>query len=292
MRRRLVYYTLAVIFAALTLLWGCDGRKEPTPKPIAPPINADLGDTWNRPADKMMMIYVPSAEFQMGTDDDEADYAMELCNEYLTSCNREQFEDEEPAHTVTLGSFWIDKHTISNAQYRECVKADVCQVSSCDRDVSTRADHPVVCVSWEDAQAYCRWVGARLPTEAEWEYAARGPEGYIYPWGNTEPACDKANYLGCVGDTVAVGSYPDGVSWCGAEDMSGNVWEWNADWYDQDYYEISPVENPDGPPSGEHRVVRGGAWGFHLLYLRCANRDYRDPEYQDDNLGFRCAGGS
>ena len=153
-------------------------------------------------------------------------------------------------------------------------------------------DYPVVGVSWYDAETYCKWVDARLPTEAEWEYAARGPEGRTYPWGNEDPACDLAQYRGCSGRTVPVGSLPDGASWCGALDLAGNVWEWVADWYADDYYERSPTQNPRGPKKEITKVVRGGSWPIDRYAVRSATRSWNLPDFRNELSGFRCARGS
>jgi formylglycine-generating enzyme required for sulfatase activity len=151
---------------------------------------------------------------------------------------------------------------VTNAQYDRCVRAGVCTAPSNSvwRDVRF-ADHPVTDVSWDQASVYAQWVGGSLPTEAQWEKAARGTDLRAYPWGDQEPTVSLLNFEGSgIGGTSAVGSYPIGASPYGALDMAGNVWEWVADWYDGSYYSVSPVENPQGPATGSYRVLRGGSW--------------------------------
>jgi formylglycine-generating enzyme required for sulfatase activity len=150
-------------------------------------------------------------------------------------------------------------------------------------------DHPVTQVTWYGAQAYCQWARARLPTEAEWEKAARGVDGRSYPWGSEPPDCDKAQYGDCGGATVPVGSRTAGVSPYGVLDMAGNVWEWVADWYDPAYYGSSPSQNPQGPASGECKVFRGGSWGYPSAFIRASDRARNRPTYAGFNVGFRCA---
>ena len=163
------------------------------------------------------------------------------------------------------------------------------------------ADHPAVEVSWYGAGAYCDWVGGELPSEAQWEYAARGPNGLRYPWGEDFDG-ERANYCDkkCVFDhkdeayddgyveTAPVGSYPEGASWSSALDMAGNVWDWISDWYAGDYYANSAAENPAGPESGGSKVLRGGSFGSGSLDLRSANRGNVDPATSSLIYGFRC----
>jgi formylglycine-generating enzyme required for sulfatase activity len=253
----------------------------PTPITIAPPCTA-AGDTWTRPIDGMEMVCVPAGEFLMGATDTAA----------VAS------DQERPQHAVFVDAFWIDAYEVANAQYRLCVDAGTCRApTTCDGGKPTfedaaKADHPVVCVNWDDAQAYASWVGGRLPTEAEWEKAARGTNGSRYPWGDDAPDCARANYEDCVGSTTAADSQLPGASPYDALNMAGNVGEWVADWYDKDYYRDSPTANPQGPESGSQRVARGGSWYHPKLALRCAFRSSFPPGRRVAYLGFRMVNGA
>jgi serine/threonine-protein kinase len=221
------------------------------------------------------MVYVPAGKFLMGS----------------TRGDPDAYDNEKPQHTVYLDAFWIDSTEVTNAQYRKCVEAGACEEPGCwDDEMDNAPQQPVVCVTWSDARDYAAWVGGRLPTEAEWEKAARGTDGRIYPWGNRPPNCSKANYSGCLGKANTVGAYTSSASIYGALDMAGNVWEWVADRYDERYYAHSPKRNPQGPDSADRRVVRGGAFFDDPGSIRCAYRGGGSPNYWGDDVGFRVVG--
>ncbi|MBI3733060.1 MAG: formylglycine-generating enzyme family protein [Chloroflexi bacterium] len=231
------------------------------------------------------MVVVPAGEFLMGSASDPL-----------------AFGHETPQHRVHLDTFWLDQFETTNGLYARCVAAGACRPPAQNRSniranyysVAEFADYPVIYVSWSDAEAYCHWVGKRLPTEAEWEKAARGPAAAIYPWGNAFDARHLNSIEGGPGDTTRVGSYPVGASVYGAQDMAGNVWEWVADVYQSDYYRISPAANPPGPdrslpPSEAIGVLRGGAWNNDLRAVRAANRLNYFQRHVGFEAGIRCA---
>lgn len=207
-------------------------------------------------------------------------------------------EDEFPLHPVLLDGYFIYRNEVSNGLYKQCVAAGQCSDPQIFEDgPSTHyndpeyLNYPVVGVNWDQAAAFCSWAEARLPTEAEWEKAARGENGDLYPWGADDPNCSFSNMAGCFvdpPDTDKIGQYPDGESVYEANDMSGNVWEWTSDWYDEDYYSQSPDTNPLGPEDGELRVVRGGSYEDGPEALRSAERLPLDPDEAYNNVGFRC----
>jgi formylglycine-generating enzyme required for sulfatase activity len=203
-----------------------------------------------------------------------------------TNGDPDAYDQEIPQHTVYLDAFWIDKHEITNAQYRRCVDGGACREPGCwdDGDLNSPVQ-PVVCVSWDDARDYATWVGGRLPTEAEWEKAARGENGQLYPWGNSSPSCDKANHRDCVGKPLPVGTHPNGASPYGALDMAGNVAEWT-----QSLYWAYPYQAGDGRENLEtddSRVVRGGSWELLPGSARCAFRRPSSPRANYNHVGFR-----
>lgn len=266
--------------------------------------------------DGMTLVYVPEGEFLMGAGPEER-YAL---------------PSEKPQHTVYLDAFWIDQTEVTNAMYAKCVKAGGCappkRTVNADRtdyyNNPAKANYPMIYVTWQEAQNYCSWAGRRLPTEAEWEKAARGEDGRPYPWGSDQPTCQLANtwawnyydswndkvgvQKGCSDGPVAVGSFPIGASPYGVLDMIGNVGEWVADYYSGTYYGESPERNPQGPASGETRVIRGLMGYFQqtdVLWIRYGNRlfnfgdfffrqsvwvrFFNTENYRFYDLGFRCA---
>jgi serine/threonine-protein kinase len=246
-----------------------------------------------------------------------------------TDVKREFFDREIPRHRVYLDAFYIDKHEVTNARFQQFVQATGHRTQA-EREgsgyvytgqkweqvnganwraprgpgssIASLEQHPVVQVSQEDARAYCSWAGKRLPTEAEWEKAARGTDGQIYPWGNQfdgkrtnfcDTNCETSWKDSAANDgyryTAPVGNYESGKSPYGAYDMAGNIWEWAADWYDKNYYRNSPARNPQGPASGDRAVLRGGGSRNNALTVRAPFRDRLAPAYRDGISGFRCA---
>ncbi|GEM_PF-894099 len=284
--------------AASVVLAKIPAASAPAPVPPAPAASGgtvDAGDLkslgknaqgfeeYEHKKTGMVLIRVPAGEFQMGSADGS--------------------DDQKPVHRVVLDEYLIGKYEVTNAQYRAFVKAtgrkeppqppDGCGYLNYFGD-ARYDDYPVVDVSWEDAKAYCDWAGLALPTEAQWEYAARGKSGRKYPWGNEEPDANRAQYGKSVnsGDyTKRVGSFPTGVSAVGALDMGGNVWEWCADWYGDKYYGGcgDGMRNPIGPDSDSYRVLRGGSWIVSDTCLRGSYRDRYDPGFRYIDSGFRAA---
>lgn len=201
-------------------------------------------------------------------------------------------EAGNPEHTVNLSDYWIYSTEVTNQQYALCVRMDQCTPPDLEDNLTyTDFDHandPVAGVTYNQAMAYCEFVNGRLPTEAEWEKAARGPEGNIYPWGNETPFCDLGNFDNCVGEKTNVINYPDGKSYYGSLDMAGNVFEWVADWYDASYYNNSPKENPSGPEEGTVRSVRSSSFESNTDQIAIVVRNAEDPQNHRTDLGFRC----
>jgi eukaryotic-like serine/threonine-protein kinase len=248
----------------------------------------------------MVLLYVPAGKFTMGT---KAEDALAECEKYRRDCQLDWYKDEEPPHSVELDAFWIDQTEVTNAMYAKCVKDGKCDppgVTKIPSFVPTYPlgysyygnsefdNYPVIYVSWNDAKAYCLWAVRRLPTEAEWEKAARGTDGRTYPWGNEGPNYSLVNYGS--GYTTEVGKYLDGASPYGALDMAGNATEWVADWYSDTYYANSPISNPSGPDKGHSRVLRGGSWiAASTFSVRSTSRGFYATAQISSDVGFRCA---
>lgn len=248
-------------------------------------------------------VYVPAGCFRMGTSDEEEAYARSFA-EPTWAIGR--LYSEKPQHEVCLSAgYWIDRYEVTNAAFDAFVDAGGYEDESYWSEAGIRwlrrqdiadlpaacveerpADHPQVCITWFEAEAYANWRGGALPTEAQWEYAARGPESLIYPWGN-EWNPDLANVVDSEGLTP-VGSYPDGASWVGALDMAGNAMEWVADWLSNGYGSDEALTDPTGPERGIQKVEKGGWWGSNPIVARSAYRHFEDPPtYQDHHIGVR-----
>lgn len=276
-----------------------------TPSPTATATPTPLPLTWERERDGMTMVLVPAGTFMMGS----------LEGDYNAG------PDELPQHEVTLSAFYLDKYEVNVAQFAAFLTAlggyeGLCGTFDCGlprqragftsylieegegnearRFVALEGfeKYPANHVSWYGASAYCQWVGGRLPTEAEWEYGARGTDGRLYPWGDEPPNQFLAVFSSeSFQDLKPVDALPDGASPFGALAMAGSMWEWVSDWYDDDYYAISPAENPTGPNAGSEKVARGGAWpnNNRADRVRTANRSANPPNFVSSAVGFRCA---
>lgn len=316
--KKLYFVMMALVLVLSACQLGGSGQAEPTAIPLAATAvpsptalmnptaeqggGADAGTERVAPADGMIQVYVSDGTFMRGGVDAEA------------------HTNEQPATKVTMTGFWMDKVEVTNGMYTLCFQAGVCSLPHYGEKTvlksETRenyfsnpefADFPVVYVTWTDADTYCRWAGRRLPTEAEWEYAARGsfPSMNIFPWGDQRPDTSYANFNYAAGDTLRVGSFPAGASPFGVLDMAGNVAEWMNDYYDMKYYDQGITMNPTGPLARKDqfmRVVRGGHWGDDWKLLRVSFRSSMvgpnpaEPVGSDayyglssPTIGFRCA---
>ena len=244
--------------------------------------------TQAEPLDYDEMIDIPAASYLMGCDP-----MKDIVCYYVP---------EEKQHKVSISAFSIDKYEVTTQGYDECMKAKKCSMPTIGglmhygNPESKR--FPINGISWYQARQYCQWKGKRLPTSAEWELAARGTDGRIYPWGNQQPDCSRtvmdrpgAGHMGCgSGDTLDVGSKPEGASPYGVMDMAGNVWEWTSDWYDEQYYFHSPEKDPKGPENGQLKITRGGDFLSRQGYeLRASGRFPYYPSNPSPAIGFRCA---
>ncbi len=252
----------------------------PTAKP------GPAGDTVQG-KDGAPMVLIPAGPFLMGSN--------------------EGLPNERPEHTVTLPAYYIDQYEITAGRYQKFLESARANLPPTwdDEVAQSLTDLPAVGMAWADAAAYCKWAGRRLPTEAEWEKAARGTDGRRFPWGHMQPFVDIANYnrgvwvseavtlvpvnSGLEGMSVRHGLKQGGKSPFGLFHMAGNAAEWVADWYDREYYHHSPDTNPTGPEAGDKRIIRGGSWADLPTGLRVTARFSAEPDYEDRTIGFRCA---
>lgn len=220
--------------------------------------------------DASQLLRIPGGEFLMGSDD---------------------YSVERPPHRVRVDPFWIGRTEVTNAMYQRFRSATGHRAPAfANEELHNGDDQPVVGVDYKDATAYCRWAGGRLPTEAEWEFAARGTDGRVYPWGNDFPSRDRAVHgliFGRGGNAAAVGTTPGDVSPFGVMDMAGNVMEWCSDWYAP--YAVEPQQNPTGPPQGTRRIMRGSCWAYQPQSLRTTERWQTVPHQKISMCGFRLA---
>lgn len=277
----------------------------PLPSPRAGAARVDVGALRAAGPDR---ILVAGGPFTMGSSPEQLDAALALCaREPLADlCRgeraRAELETELDAHRVQVSPFWIDRTEVTVAAYARCVDAGGCTPAGYASGGARfeRPDAPVTLVSWFDANAYCRWAGGRLPTEAEWERAARGDASRVFPWGNLpDPrranhgafALDETDATDGFAELAPVGSFPSGRTPDGIDDLAGNAAEWVADAVDEGALRYPPADavDPKGADHGPLRVVRGGSWSSSLLRLRSAARDFQLPSARKPTIGFRCA---
>ena len=273
--------SIRFLIAGLALVLGCSkSASEPAPAPPRIPEGSVAGG----------LVAVAAGTFTMGC------YAA-----VDTSCNA----DEKPAHAVTLRAFSLDRLETTQQEYQECMTEGACTAPTKEFDPTGHASYPVAWVTWDQAHAYCAWRGKRLPTEAEWEWAARGTDGRLYPWGNQAPTCTLASFSASAAKdnssppgacrstsdavkTDVVGSHPNAPSAGGALDMGGNLWEWVSDFYDPAYYAVSPSDNPQGPATAAQHAKRGGSWQDSPDRLRASRRWTHPQNSGAEDIGIRC----
>ena len=265
------------------------------------------------------MVLVPAGAFWMGSQPEDIQLRVDDCKKSVKPENREKcdewFRDEGPQRQVFLDAFYMDRYEVTNALFERFTAANAYRTTAeaegwgwvfaaatgkwdkvkgatwrnpSGSGSPAPATHPVVQVSWNDADAYCKWAGKRLPTEAQWEKAARGVDGRRYPWGEDWDTA-RANGDMSVKGTRPVGGYPSGASPYDIHDMAGNVFEWVADWYDASYYQKGQDRNPPGPASGQQRVLRGGGWHSRPIAIRSTSRGTGVQDFRYNYTGFRCA---
>lgn len=272
--RTISFFSSVALFLLWTVVAGASEGKDIAPRQ-SPASSTQPRTAAISPHKGQPMVLIPAGEFAMGSDRGQ--------------------DDEQPVHRVSIKAFYLDALEVTVSRYAEFLMSQKPDPPFKWNEASDgpHVNKPVVGVNWYDARDYCRWVGRRLPTEAEWELAARGADGRMYPWGSTHPTKGHANagqtkWRGY--DTLTnVGQFELGKTPNGVYDLAGNLWEWVADWYDAAYYQFSPRENPSGPSAGPLRVLRGGAWNNDSKAIRSANRAGYAPDARRNDVGFRCA---
>ncbi len=272
--RTISFFSSVALFLLWTVVAGASEGKDIAPRQ-SPASSTQPRTAAISPHKGQPMVLIPAGEFAMGSDRGQ--------------------DDEQPVHRVSIKAFYLDALEVTVSRYAEFLMSQKPDPPFKWNEASDgpHVNKPVVGVNWYDARDYCRWVGRRLPTEAEWELAARGTDGRMYPWGSTHPTKGHANagqtkWRGY--DTLTnVGQFELGKTPNGVYDLAGNLWEWVADWYDAAYYQFSPRENPSGPSAGPLRVLRGGAWNNDSKAIRSANRAGYAPDDRRNDVGFRCA---
>ena len=230
-------------------------------------------------------ILIPAGKFEMGSHKS----LMELNPVEIFHSDRHMLGPEDPAHEVILDAFYIDVYEVTNEEYGKYIEATgAAKPSFWENADFNHPKQPVVGVTWKGAQKYCQWKNMRLPTEAEWEKAARGKRPVKFPWGDEPPNETRLNYDNLMNKTTEVGSYPSGKSDYGVHDMSGNVSEWVQDWHDPEYYLFSPKENPPGPKKGSYKIIRGGNWRSNADDVSLTYRNATVPKIKNTTVGFRC----
>ena len=280
MPTRLILHCAIALVACLSVTARLEASDLPNPstmvapsRSISQPVQTFSVLVGNR--NEVPMVPIPAGEFAMGSDRGQ--------------------DDEQPVHRVSLKTFYLDAYEVTVSRYAEFLRSQKPDPPFKWNEALAGAqdNKAVIGVNWYDARDYCRWVGKRLPTEAEWEMAARGTEGRMYPWGSVHPTKAHANagqnqWRGY--DTLTnVGRYEPGKTPEGVYDLAGNLWEWVADWYDPVYYQFSPRDNPTGPSAGPLKALRGGAWNNDSKTIRSANRAGYAPDARRNDVGFRCA---
>ncbi len=281
MKKMLFIILLAIAVTCIItgrLSWAID---TPSTAQLLPSVKVNQKDN----AD---MVLIPAGKFLMGTSYQQLTTILKA----NPSLKRELFANEVPQRKVDIDAFYIYKNEVTVAQYRVfCEKTN--RKMPTEPPWKWQDNHPMVNVSWKDACAYAEWAGVLLPTEAQWEKAARGTDGNTYPWGPTWDCAKCSNPMGTsapIKGTSPVGSFPAGASPYGVMDMSGNAWEWCADWYGESYYKTAISKNPTGPATGSFRVLRGGSWrSDNSRYLRTVDRGFAGPVLKISYIGFRCA---